>query len=680
MDRKTLIRHPFTRDSRLIEIGASYSPIVPKSEGWNTTIVDHADQPSLRAKYRDMTPENIEPVDYVWTEGPLDALIPESQHGTFDGLIASHVGEHMPDLIGFFHAMDRVLAPQGIIALALPDLRTCFDFFRPHSTTGDLLDARGRMRHRPGKVFDNIAYQTNRNGVTGWAYGLSSDVGGQFQLSSDLRSAYDHYTSTGEQVNDPYTDAHGWCFTPSSFHLNIIELFSLDVIPWTISRIDPSGGVEFYVWLERRRLKMPDAELASLRLRLLQDTITESEEQLLQLRPSQRPAFDPPPVVPESAPVLALAAPSPLSVTAIIPLYNGGKFIVRALQSILAQTVKPKELFVVDDGSTDHGDEIVKVFIDNRRGAHALDGIDFKLFYKENGGQSSARNFGVKHATGDLIGFLDQDDEWYAMHIEKLRQPFLDNPPGSFGWVYSNLDHADVNGKVLFRNWLPASEHPKTDLFKCLSRDMFVLPSASLISRSVFNEVGGFDTALSGYEDDDLFSRIFQSYDNFFLNESLSKWCIHHDSSSYSYRMRRSRDRFAQKLLTNFPDDPDRTIYYARDLILPRFYPHSLVEFRKALVSGDMAQITETLQSLRVMLFHASSNGIHNMISASKARRLSFIMKFITPNRARRLYAVRQALRPITRILSPLLRGLRSPTVIVLVLVPIIAWAIIRNM
>ena len=343
MDRKSLIRHPFARTAKLIEIGASYSPIIPKADGWQTTVIDHAGQDALKQKYHGQPTENIEPVDYVWTDGSLDALIPIGEHGTYDGLIASHVGEHLPDPIGFLLAADRVLTPSGIIALALPDHRVCFDFFRPRATTGDLLDARGRVRHRRGKVFDNVAYFAARDGQAGWAYGLAANQAGAIQLTGDVHVAYDHYRNIGETADDDYTDAHSWCFTPASFHLAIVELFQLGVIPWTVTRIERASGVEFYVWLERRRVKLADTEFAALRTALLHEMIVETEDQILQLRPGALPVGTPSPALPVAVPVLALPAPEP-SITAIIPLYNGAKFIARAIKSVLTQTVKPKEL------------------------------------------------------------------------------------------------------------------------------------------------------------------------------------------------------------------------------------------------------------------------------------------------------------------------------------------------
>ena len=90
------------------------------------------------------------------------------------------------------------------------------------------------------------------------------------------------------------------------------------------------------------------------------------------------------------------------TIVAIIPLYNGAKYIRPAIESILAQDRQPDEIVVVDDGSTDNGEgaAIVSEVGDPR----------IKLLFKENGGQGSARNFGVQNSTSSLIAFLDQDD------------------------------------------------------------------------------------------------------------------------------------------------------------------------------------------------------------------------------------------------------------------------------
>ena len=179
-------------------------------------------------------------------------------------------------------------------------------------------------------------------------------------------------------------------------------------------------------------------------------------------------------------------ADTALSVSAIIPLYNGARFIELSLDSVFAQDFPPTEVIVVDDGSTDDGAAIVRRYAER----HPL-----TLLQKENGGQSSARNFGISHASGSLIALLDQDDLWYPHHLRELIRPFQTETFRTVGWTYSNLDEIGVEGRLRVRAALSlgTAEHPKLDLHRCLAEDMFILPSSSLILRSAFDAVGGLD-------------------------------------------------------------------------------------------------------------------------------------------------------------------------------------------
>jgi glycosyltransferase involved in cell wall biosynthesis len=300
--------------------------------------------------------------------------------------------------------------------------------------------------------------------------------------------------------------------------------------------------------------------------------------------------------------ISAVPKPYPLRddlfITAVIPLYNGGRFIREAISSVFDQTLLPDEVIVVDDGSTDDGPAIVREL----SGQYPI-----KLIHKPNGGQSSARNLGVEHAHGDLIAFLDQDDVWYPNHLAKLVKPFLRRRMVEVGWTYSDLDEINEEGELIARGIAvqTRAEHPKRSLTGCLRHDMFVLPSASLISRRAFLQVGGFDERLSGYEDDDLFLRLFLAgFDNIFLPDSLSKWRVSGFSCSYSPRMAISRAFYARKLMLRFPNDINMDRYLVRDVIAPRFFRLLTVELRRATRSGTREQQLSTLASLRFVTAH----------------------------------------------------------------------------
>lgn len=286
---------------------------------------------------------------------------------------------------------------------------------------------------------------------------------------------------------------------------------------------------------------------------------------------------------------------SDLSIVVVLPLYNGAQWIERAVASVLSQTVPPDEIIVVDDGSTDGGTGAA--IVERMARQHPL----IRLLRKPNGGQSSARNFGVAHSASALIALLDQDDYWYPDHLEELRRPFENDPLGKIGWVYSELDRIDKGGNMVCRRFLSTlpNVHPKAHIRDCLRFDMFVLPSASLICRAAFGSVGGFDECLSGYEDDDLFLRLFRaSWDNVFIDKSLSAWRIFPSSTSFTTRMSHSRMIYLNKLLTSFPDDMN--VHYARTIIAPRFVKSTLVDIYMTSLLPDWPRIPRLAHDLHV--------------------------------------------------------------------------------
>jgi len=278
-------------------------------------------------------------------------------------------------------------------------------------------------------------------------------------------------------------------------------------------------------------------------------------------------------------------------ISAIIPVYNGKKYIRQAVESVIAQTLPPIELILVDDGSSDGGP------------ASYIDGLKSKfpiqVTTKKNGGQSAARNFGARMARGDFLAFLDQDDQWYPDHLRKLIRPLLKD--SLLGWSYSNLDEIDERGGLIRVNFLDVLPipHPKRSLHEMLMSDCFILPSASVIRHVAFNQVGGFDEQLIGYEDDDLFVRIFYAgWHNTYLNEPLSQWRIYRGSTSYTEHMNISRERYARKLMKLFPNDKSMQRWWVRDAIAPRFFNNAHGRYIEGLVLGDHTMCREALKEL----------------------------------------------------------------------------------
>jgi glycosyltransferase involved in cell wall biosynthesis len=276
------------------------------------------------------------------------------------------------------------------------------------------------------------------------------------------------------------------------------------------------------------------------------------------------------------------------TVSVILPLYNGRRFVGEAIASVVEQTQPPDELIVVDDGSDDGvADELER---------HEAD-FSIKIVRQENAGQSAARNHGARLASGSLLAFIDQDDVWHPQHLEVLCHELA--RARSAGWAYSDFDEVDERGNTVTKGFLAEShvEHPKRSLMACLASDLMVLPSASVIRRDAYEELGGFDESLSGYEDDDLFIRMFRSHWEFvFVRRSLTRFRLHQSSSSANPRFLRSRMRFAAKLRMEIADDLRSERYYFRDLVVPRLFQVSLNDYARAASQRDWDIAFEALR------------------------------------------------------------------------------------
>jgi glycosyltransferase involved in cell wall biosynthesis len=261
------------------------------------------------------------------------------------------------------------------------------------------------------------------------------------------------------------------------------------------------------------------------------------------------------------------------TVSVIVPMYNGRRFIAAAVDSIVAQSLQPAELILVDDGSTDGTSDL----------AMAIDApFPVHLLQQERQGQSAARNRAAASATGTYLAFLDHDDVWHREHLAWLVRELERDE--EIGWAYSDIDEIDESGGLValatLRSANPRVQHPKTDLLNMLSADMLIFPSASVVRRTAFLAVGGFDERLSGYEDDDLFLRLFRAgWRNVFVSEPSVRYRRHVGSSVFSERMWDSRDVFAAKLIATFPDDPRIARFCVRDHIAPRFYYCAKTEY-----------------------------------------------------------------------------------------------------
>jgi glycosyltransferase involved in cell wall biosynthesis len=179
-----------------------------------------------------------------------------------------------------------------------------------------------------------------------------------------------------------------------------------------------------------------------------------------------------------------------MKISAVIPTYKRPKLLVRAIESVLAQTRAVDEIVVVDDGS---GDET--------RVAAAAFGAKINYVFQQNRGLAGARNTGIRSASGDWIALLDDDDVWLPDAIRKLEEGALSSPHAVL--VYGNYWSEDVDGSRRLTRMPEPSR-----LWPALRRTNPLVPSSVMIRKDAVMEVGGFNESIRVCEDWDLWVRL----------------------------------------------------------------------------------------------------------------------------------------------------------------------------
>jgi glycosyltransferase involved in cell wall biosynthesis len=178
------------------------------------------------------------------------------------------------------------------------------------------------------------------------------------------------------------------------------------------------------------------------------------------------------------------------TVSVIIPTFNSADLVTQAIDSALAQTARPAEIIVADDGSTD----------DTRRRVAAY-GDPVIYLHQPNQGVAAARNLGLRRATGQFVAFLDADDLWHSSKLEVQLEVMSAQPDlgllGTGRYDPSGV-HRAVSGRGAVNriNW------------RDLAVKNYLTASSVMVRRSVLDQVGEFDTSLHGPEDYDLWLRI----------------------------------------------------------------------------------------------------------------------------------------------------------------------------
>ena len=193
----------------------------------------------------------------------------------------------------------------------------------------------------------------------------------------------------------------------------------------------------------------------------------------------------------------------------VIPLYNSGKYIARAVNSVLAQSHEFFELIIVDDGSTDDGSNIVENINDSR----------IRLIKQSNTGVSIARNNGIVHARGKFIAFLDADDSWDSEFLSVILELISIHPNAglySTGFRMAFPKGRDLN--VAIRQSKKITAHLIHDYFQESAINPFIHTSGVVMPHHLFSSLGMFAAGVKHGEDQEMWARVALrypiSYDN----------------------------------------------------------------------------------------------------------------------------------------------------------------------
>jgi glycosyltransferase involved in cell wall biosynthesis len=185
-------------------------------------------------------------------------------------------------------------------------------------------------------------------------------------------------------------------------------------------------------------------------------------------------------------------------ISVIIPLYNKRESIARAIASVEAQSLTPREIIVIDDGSTDGSGEIVE--------ALAATNPAIKLVHQPNGGVSAARNRAIKIAEGEFVALLDGDDRWREGYLAEICNLISDYPDcGAYATGFYVID-----GKQQVVGDTPQTRGV-VDFFAESQRHYVLIPSATTLNRSLALDLGGFPEGMRMGEDQYLWTKIARS-------------------------------------------------------------------------------------------------------------------------------------------------------------------------
>lgn len=210
-------------------------------------------------------------------------------------------------------------------------------------------------------------------------------------------------------------------------------------------------------------------------------------------------------------------------ISVIVPTYNRTQYLSEALESIFSQTYKDLEVIVVDDGSSVNVKDAIAGYLDK-----------VTLIQQPHTGLSSALNQGIKSSHGEFIAFLDDDDCWSPLYLEKCYCAFTSNP--DVACVYTDVRYfKGTNRTQLIQMKL---RRASGNILEALIKGNFIPINSAVVRRKCFTKAGLFDERLYGFMDWDMWLRIAQAGFKFHYVDEVHAYIRTHDQNMSSHHLK----------------------------------------------------------------------------------------------------------------------------------------------
>lgn len=217
-------------------------------------------------------------------------------------------------------------------------------------------------------------------------------------------------------------------------------------------------------------------------------------------------------------------------ISVICPVYNSAQFITRTLEGIFSQNMKPYELILSDDGSTDSSLRVISEVLGE------YSNIPVTVLKNPHRGPGAARNAGINNAKGEWIAFIDSDDIWKSNKLEKVSEIILQNKQVNF--ICHAEEHLFLNGSIEILDYGAWYDPNKSLTLQLYNKNLFST-SAIICKRKLLMDVGLFDEKLMSAQDYELWLRLSSHIQPYFIREVLGTYLDRQGNISSKNALRR---------------------------------------------------------------------------------------------------------------------------------------------